>query len=206
MVEFFGTPKSGKSTMKEMLKHFFKRNGWAVSAPLEGAEVVELPRDEPQYNFQTCEYALGAARDRAYNKRFHLAIFDRAIYDGVARMQYYLDRKIITPEQQAIIEGYYLLPWNAGMFDIHICLVSSPEVAISRELARALTKKHGETMNPKTLQGLLDAHERLWSRLNCGADPKMAWHDSSKESEAETAAAILEKVLAAFKRRLASEG
>ncbi len=202
MIELFGTPKSGKSTMKEMLKHFFRRNGWNVSTPTEGAEVVELPRDEPQYNFQTCEYALSTARDRSYNGRFHLVIFDRAIFDGVVRMEYYREKGIITPEQQALIEGYYLLPWNRRLFDAHICLVAEPEVAIRRELARALTKKHGETMNPQTLQKLLDAHARVWQRLGCHDDPAMCWHDSSQENEAQTAKGILQSLFEAFDRRL----
>lgn len=202
MLELFGTPKSGKSTMKEMLKHFFRRNGWKVTTPTEGAEVVELPRAEPEYNFQTTEYALGEARERFYNRRFHLGIFDRAIYDGVTRMEYYREKGIISLEQQRLIEGYYLLPWNAGMFDMHICLVASPEVAIQRELTRSLSQKHGETMNPQTLAGLLAAHERMWERLDCDHNPAMAWHDSSLETERETAEAILEAVFTAFTARL----
>lgn len=204
MVELFGTPKSGKSTMKEMLKHFFRRNGWSVSTPTEGAEVVELPRDEPQYNFQTTEYALSAARERSYNSRFHLVLFDRAIMDGVVRMDYYKEKGIIRPDEQAIIENYYLLWWNRNLFDAHICLVADSEVAIRRELSRALTKKHGATMNPKTLQALMDAHKRVWERLDLANHPMMRWHDSSKEREAETAGKILAAILNAFELRLKS--
>jgi hypothetical protein len=205
MIELFGTPKAGKSTIKEMLKHFFKRNGWAVSTPTEGAEVVELPRDEPQYNFQTAEYAMSFARERYYDKRFHVVIFDRAIYDGIARMQHYADRRIITPEQHAVIEGYYLLPWNRNMFDVNVCLVCEPEIAIKRELARVLTKKHGDTMNPATLAALREAHDRMWQRLDCANDPKMFWYDSSTEDEAQTAKAVLTAVCDAMSRRLAAE-
>lgn len=205
MVELFGTPKAGKTTVKEMLKHFFRRNGWAVSTPTEGAEVVELPRDEPQYNFQTCEYALGVARDRAYAKNFHLVIFDRAVMDGVVRMDYYVRKGILTEEQRRFVEGYYLLPWNAGLFDLHVCLVASPEVAIARELARVLTRRHGETMNPKTLANLLAAHERVFNRL-ASADPgRFLWHDSSVETEEQTASLILTAVFDAFTARLAAQ-
>jgi hypothetical protein len=202
MIELFGTPKSGKSTMIGMLDHFFKRNRWTVSTPVEGAEIVELPRLEPDYNFQTGEYALGKARELVHVPRFHLGIFDRAIYDVLMRMEYYLAKGVITAEQRQVIEGYYLLPWNAGMFDMHICLVASPEVAIKRELARALSKKHGETMNPATLQKLLDAHRTMWDRLGCDGNPAMAWHDSSLETEQETATAIIEAVFDAFTARL----
>ena len=201
MVELFGTPKAGKSTIKEMLKHFFKRAGWSVSTPTEGAEVVEwTKRHEPQYNFQTCEYALSFARNRADDKRFHLVIFDRAVMDGVVRMQYYADRGVMTEEERRCVEGYYLNRWNRGLFDLHVCLVSTPEVAIKRELARALTKKHGETMNPDTLRGLLASHQGVWDRLGCDDDPAMCWHDSSTEKESETALAVLDRLIAAMER------
>lgn len=206
IIELFGTPKSGKTTMKEMLKHTFKRNGLSVSTPTEGAEFVEwIKRLEPQYNFQTAEYALSRARELAYgplHRSFHVAILDRGNMDGVVRMEYYRRRRVISEAEQGIIENYYLLPRNEEMFDLHVCLVAEPEVAIRRELAQAVVKKHGETMNPRTLADLLDAHRRVWERLRCAANPAMCWHDSSTESAPQTARAILEVLLGAFERRL----
>ncbi len=208
IIELFGTPKSGKTTMKEMLKHTFKRNKWAVSTPTEGAEVIEwTKRLDPQYNFQTAEYALMQARELAYgpkHRSFHVAILDRGNFDGIVRMEYNRMRGTICEAEQRAIENYYLLSLNEEMFDLHVCLVADPEVAISRELARAIVKKHGETMNPQTLADLLEAHRRVWERLNCAANPAMCWHDSSRESEAETAQAIIERLLSAFERRLAA--
>jgi hypothetical protein len=207
-IELFGTPKSGKTTMKEMLKHFFKRNGWLPITPIEGAEAVTWPkRLEPDYNFQTGEYAMTLARELAYgpgHQTFHVAIFDRALYDVVVRMEYYLANGVITPDQRAAIEGYFRMPQNQALFDCHICLVASPEVAMQREVARVLTKKDGETMNRRVLQGLLDAHQAMWERLRCAQDPRFAWHDSSSETEVETGQAILAHVLSAFERRLAN--
>jgi len=208
IIELFGTPKSGKTTMKEMLKHTLKRNGWSVSTPTEGAEVVEwTKRLEPQYNFQTAEYALSRARELCYgpaHRSFHVAILDRANMDGVVRMELYRGRQVITEAEQRVIEGYYLLPQNEQMFDLHVCLVAEPEVAIRRELARAISKKHGETMNPQTLTDLLDAHRRVWDRLGCGANPAMCWHDSSRENEVQTAKAILGALIKAFYRRISA--
>ncbi len=208
IIELFGTPKSGKSTMKEMIKHSFKRNGWSVSTPTEGAEVVEwTKRLEPQYNFQTAEYALSRVRELCcgpLQRSFHVAILDRGNMDGVVRMDHYVARGVISEAERQAIESYYLLSLNEEMFDLHVCLVASPEVAIQRELARAIVKKHGETMNPKTLTELLDAHRRVWDRLDCGLNPSMCWHDSSKETEAETATSLLETILDAFERRLAA--
>ncbi len=207
MVELFGTPKSGKSTIKEMAKHFFRRNDWSVAAPEEGAEAVKwLKRLEPEYNFQTAEYALTQAREYAYgpiHKSYHAVLFDRAIFDGAMRMRYYADKKIITEHERRINADYFLQPCNRGLFDLHVCLVCDPEVSIKRELARALTKKHGETMNPQTLRELHAAHRSIWSDLGCKQDPKMFWHDSSNETPEQTARAVLGAITAACEDRLA---
>lgn len=204
MIELFGTPKSGKTTMAEMLGHFLKRNKWLVNAPTEGAEVVKWPRVEPAYNFATCEYALGIARQEFFSKSFHVVIFDRAIMDGVVRMDYYLAKGVITPAQHDTIVGYYLLPWNADLFDLHICLTATPEVSIQRELARALTKRDGETMNLKTLTGLREAHDRVLARIDPSGRHRFVVHDSSLETPQQTASLLLDEVLAAFEARLAA--
>jgi putative protein kinase ArgK-like GTPase of G3E family len=36
-IEFAGTPKSGKSTCIDTVSHFFRRNGYKVLTPTEGA-------------------------------------------------------------------------------------------------------------------------------------------------------------------------
>lgn len=205
MIELFGTPKAGKTTIKEMLKLFFKRNGWSVSSPTEGAEVVEWnKRREPEYNFQTAEYALSVARERAYgpgHRDFHLVIFDRGIYDGAVRMEHYLKKKLMTRAERDVIEGYYLNRWNRDLFDLHICMVCDPSVAIERELARAIVKKHGETMNPGTLEELRASHDRLWKRLRCHDDQRMSWQDTTGQDVGASAVAVLHDVLGAINRR-----
>ena len=42
----------------------------------------------------------------------------------------------------------------------------------------------------------------MWARRVCEQDPKLTWHDSSVETEKETAKAVLERVLDAFERRI----
>jgi len=206
IIELFGTPKAGKTTIKEMLKHFFKRQGWSVSTPTEGAEIVEwTKRREPDYNFQTGEYALTRARELCYgplHKTFHVAIFDRAILDVVTRMDYYQEKGVISPAERKTFVDYYLAPHNRTMFDCHICMVSTPEVAIERELARALTKKHGETMNLKVLTDLLQSHQNIWDLLGGTKLMNIGWHDSSLETEEQTAKAVLDLVLKSFERRI----
>lgn len=206
VVELTGPPKSGKSTTKEKLQQLFRRNGFLIECPEEGAEAITwAKRLDPEYNLQTGEYALSVTRELCYgskHKSFHAVVLDRAIYDVVVRMEYNRMRNKITAAEQRAIEKYFLLERNRAMFDCHVFLVANAEVALSREKAHALSKKDGETMNAKALEENLEAHKCVWERLNCKRDPKLLWHDTSIESPEETAAAVLTFALDAFERRL----
>jgi thymidylate kinase len=208
VIELTGPPKSGKSTTKEKLQQLFRRNGFLVEAPEEGAEAITwAKRLDPEYNLQTGEYALSSTRELAYgskHKSFHVVILDRAIYDVVIRMEYNRMRKKISAAQQKAIENYFLLDVNRAMFDCHVILVADANISLAREKAHALSKKDGETMNAGAIAEILDAHRRVWDRLKLAGDPKVAWRDTSNESPEETASGVLTFVLDAFERRLAA--
>jgi hypothetical protein len=204
MIELWGTPKAGKTTMKEVLKHVSKRLGLSVTTPIEGAEAVEwIKRVEPDYNYQTAEYALTWARQRALgpgHRDFHVGVFDRAIYDGVMRADHYAHMGTIDERERVSWEQYLLLPRHRDYFDFHICMVCDPEEAMRREHAKTLFPQPGETMNHKTMTQLLAAHERVWKRLRLASDPRMLWHDSSGESVVDTAWSVLQACIAALER------
>jgi len=200
-VEFFGTPKSGKTTMGKTAQHFLKRNGCLVSAPPEGAEVVETPRTTPHYNLETCRYALSQLHQRQTGP-FEVVLLDRGLYDGIMWLDYWRKKGHLKAEEQSVIEDYYRLPLLRGLFDLHLCLVCEPETALAREIAQTISKKDGETMNPDSLRKLLDSHRAAWDRFDCGGDSKMFWRDTTADSPVDSALAVLEAMVVAFERRL----
>lgn len=203
-IEFFGTPKSGKTTILSTCEHFLKRNlerdSWNVTARPEGAEVIDLPRTSMHYNLQTGRYALSELTARLHSHE--LVILDRGLLDTVIWSDYWLAKGDIDAETQKIIEAYQLIPKHRDLFDLHICMVCTPETALERELTHAMSNKEGETMNPDSLRRLCDSHERLWERMDGEGDPRLFWHDSSDEEKAETAFRVLSAIADAFERRL----
>jgi hypothetical protein len=202
MVELFGIPKSGKTTVTEIMRDFFRGAGYAVAAPQEGARAVELPRIEPQINFAYTEYALMHARRIAADQRIDIGILDRAIMDGVVRMDFFADTAKLTKAQAKTMADYYLFPHNRDLFDAHICLMADPSIAVKRKEAFVLTKRLGATTNPKSMQVLYDAHERSWKKRDLHKDPKVSWIDSTNDSPEETAIKTLDLVLTKFERCL----
>ena len=204
VVELFGTPKAGKTTMKDMIKHFGKRNDWNVTAPTEGAEMIETPRDTPLYNIETRNYAMSAlhARIAVAHPEADLVILDRGPYDGIMWLDYWTRKGKLSAEDHATIEAYYRLPMFLDQFDAHLCMVCEPKLALIREVAHTVSTKDGDTMNPKSLETLFDAHRKMWERFDCDKDPRMSWHDSSSEDVHTTSLRILDLLATAFERRI----
>lgn len=205
-LEYYGTPKAGKTTILMACEHFLKRNlpseSWNVTARPEGAEVVDLPRTSMHYNEQTGRYALSELVQRLHTHE--LVILDRGLLDTVIWSDYWLRKGRLTEDEQRTIEAYQLLPFHRDLFDLHICMVCDPEEALERELAHAASRKEGETMNPDSLRKLHDAHARLWERLSGDEDPRLLWHDSTCEEQEETYFKVLSAIADAFERRLES--
>jgi len=88
MIEFAGTPKSGKSSSIEVISHFFYRHGMNVYAPTEGVSKRTPPalkEDLLYYNTWAACYALMQMFEACYHTdNYELAIFDRGIFDFLA--------------------------------------------------------------------------------------------------------------------------
>ncbi len=203
VVELWGTPKAGKSTMLAMIRDFLKRNGWKVTARPEGAEVVDFPRTTPHYNLQTCRYAMTELFTHLFGD-WEAIILDRGLKDGEVWMDYWLGKNKLSKEDHAAIVGGYNASILRNLFDLHLCMVCDPQTALDRELAHAISKKDGETMNLKTLRNLREIHDKVWERSGAGSDPKLVRHDTTKETPIQTSEVVLVTLAEAFERRLAT--
>src|SRR5436309_9566104 len=70
VVEFSGSPKSGKTTNIDVLEHFFKRKGFRIWAPTEGAgkrTPYHLRRDLVAFNTWSLNYAISELLVAYYN-------------------------------------------------------------------------------------------------------------------------------------------
>lgn len=203
VVESFGLPKSYKTTLNNTAQHFLKREGWKIAAPPEGPEVIETPRDTPFYNFRTFWYAMCQMHDRT-ESLFEAVMLERAIFDHATWLEYWVRKGKMTKTDQKINEAYCLQPMFRERFDLHICLTCDPKVALEREVATAISKQEGETMNTKTMDTLLAIHEQVWKRYECDSDPKMLKIDTTSTPIEEVCFTALEAICTAFERRVKS--
>lgn len=117
VVEFAGSPKSGKSTTIDIITHFFKRMKFKVWAPTEGASKrtpYHLRRDLVAFNAWTLNYAISELLVAYYNvDRPHLVILDRGSFDSLAWMGLLKNMNKLEEDEYNVIKDFALHPkWS----------------------------------------------------------------------------------------------
>ena len=197
VVEFAGSPKSGKTTNIDIICHFFKRMKFRVWAPTEGASKrtpYHLKRDLVAFNTWSLNYAISELLVAYYNVEKHdLIILDRGPFDSLAWMNLLKNRGELTPDELRKIEDFALHPKWSQLVS-RVCLFKcDPKVSLKRELETKLTHGPGTAMNEGMLGDLLGQYEALGTRLT---DDRLRPYDTSKTSgPLETAEPIVRDIL-----------
>lgn len=167
VLEITGTPSSGKTTTITEMDKFFRRQGFRVWRPQEGAEVIRhIPRTTPIYNIRTGLYALSLLVDQNFGHLYDIIIFDRCIFDAYCWMIYWQERNLLTKADKTIFQSFFLSPFWTSMIHIAYFIVCDPQIAMERELKIALSKKLGETTNPETIKLLVERYKKAYDNLS----------------------------------------
>lgn len=150
-VEFAGSPKSGKSTCIEIVGHFFRRLGFRVLAPTEGASKrtpYYLKDDWVAFNIWSASYALQHVVEGKYHSdKYQLAILDRGLFDALAWFELLARDRKIEPKARDLIHRFLLIDnWRAEI-DVVFLFRADPKTSIKRETADKLITDPGRAMN-----------------------------------------------------------
>lgn len=166
-LEFTGSHSAGKTTTITELDKFFRRQGFRVLRPQEGAEVIRhIERTTPLYNIRTGLYALGLLIDIGANHTYDLVIFDRCIFDAYCWMIYWAEKEKLSEKERETIQSFFLSKFWIDKIDAAYFMVCDPKVAMERELRIALSQKLGETTNPKTVKTLVERYKSAYKFLS----------------------------------------
>jgi thymidylate kinase len=204
VVEFAGSPKSGKSTTIDILVHFFKRMGMKVAAPTEGASKrtpYYLRRDLVAFNSWTLCYAISELLSNYYdNDRPSLIIMDRGPFDSLAWMGLLHNRGELSDDEFDHIKQFALHPrWTNLMSRLYL-FTCSPHTSLERETASKLTLRGGTAMNPELLQKLLDEYQQMSDLLS--QYPVRAVDTSLGTTPRSTAKELAEDILDLWEARM----
>ena len=201
-IEITGTPSAGKSTIITELDKFFRRQGFRVLKPQEGAEVIRhIERDTPLYNLATCDYARRILVDEGKGHRYDIVIFDRCLFDGYCWMEYWKSKNMLSDEETILFQSFFLSRFWVNSIDLAYFIVCDPAIAVGRELRVALSKKLGDTTNPKSIERLLGIYQRAYTTLS-PAHPQLRLLDTANISEQAMVEVVAEKALSVFEQKV----
>ena len=160
VIEFSGSPKSGKTSCINSLELFLKRNGFTVKTIQERAGVCPVTdKLNPMFNLWTACTSLSGMIGTLENKKdiVDVLILDRGIYDSLCWFNWLVEKGKMEKEQQKIVEDFLLMNELVRSIDIVFSFITTPETSIEREYANLLTNKKGSIMNVSVLSEYRDS-------------------------------------------------
>jgi len=154
VIEFAGTPKSGKSTSVEAVRHFFSRHGFSVHVLVERASVCPIPMKGHLYFNTWCAATMLAELLANVDTETDIIIVDRGLFDALVWLTLQRQRGELTAEEAETIERFLLLHRWRTLIDLAVVMNVAPEEAIKRENAARISEKPGSIMNPDVLAAI----------------------------------------------------
>ena len=195
IIEFTGSPDAGKTTIIDALDPFFRRLGFRVMRPQEGAEVIRhVPRSDYEYNIRTGVYQLGLVMDGSYDRFTDLFILDRGLYDLSCWMEYWARKGQIDRDKANFYRKFFGDPKWLSKIDICFFVVCEPEEAIKRNQLAIPLDEFGETTNPESVKALVDITRKTYAYWHARGAP-VVMVDTTNVAPKEVAAEIIDKTL-----------
>jgi thymidylate kinase len=162
VIEFSGTPKSGKTSTANSLDMFLRRNDFRVHMIGESGSVSPLlNKRDFKFNVWTAATSLCWLLE-AIDKNPEFIIIDRGVFDALAWIQWHSDTRQLTDDEKKAMESFYLIRKFRSLVDIVFLMTTDPGVALEREHKNLLTEKHGRIMERATLHDLISCFDRAY--------------------------------------------
>jgi predicted NUDIX family phosphoesterase/thymidylate kinase len=160
VIEFCGSPKSGKTSCINSLNIFLKRNGFKTTILTERASVCPInSKYNPVFNIWTSTSAINnmneiidsAELNQDGNPNIDVIICDRGIFDSLCWFRWLRDTKKMDNEEYQLLSNFVTsFRWRKNI-DLIYTFTANPNVSIAREYANLLTNKRGSIMNEDIL-------------------------------------------------------
>jgi predicted NUDIX family phosphoesterase len=198
VIEFAGTPKAGKTTSVEAIRHFFSRQGFRVHVLIERASVCPIPMKGHLFFNTWCACTMLAELIENVDTETDVIIVDRGLFDSLVWLTLQRQRGELTEHEAKVIEAFLLLDRWRSLIDLVVVMNVSPQEAIQRENSQRISSKPGSIMNPDVL-GTLSASVKQTIAQYGSYFPAVIEQDTSsgggvKASNARLAKNMLDKL------------
>src|SRR5260370_6025400 len=178
VIEFAGTPKAGKTTAVEAIRHFLSRQGFRVYVLAERAAVCPIPMKGHLFFNTWCASSMLAELLANVEAEADIIIVDRGIFDALVWLTLQLRRGEITSEEADTIDSFLLLQRWRRLTDLVAVMNVPANEALARETAQRITTKTGSLMNEQVLGVLSDSVHSAYEKYRNNSDG-IIWHVTS---------------------------
>ena len=154
IIEFSGTPKSGKTSTAHSLHLFLRRNDFQSHFIGESGSVSPIT-DKTGMNFNTWSAATTLTwLLEALDKPHQFIIIDRGVFDSLWWILWHFKQRHISRKEKEAMESFFGLERWTLMIDIVFLMIAKPAVALAREHKNLLTKRQGRIMRDGILESI----------------------------------------------------
>lgn len=158
VIEFCGSPKSGKTTCIEQLKAFFKKNGIAVTSVMEKASISPIKnKHSPDFNMWTLFSTVSDLMEFTQDNNYEIIFIDRGLFDSLCWFEWLKDKKILYDQELKKIHDFVLMKRWIKNIDLVFIFDTEPDISIARDQKHLLLNDHGSIMNHETLKNFNNA-------------------------------------------------
>lgn len=157
VIEFAGTPKAGKSTSVEAIRHFFSRHGFTVHVLVERASVCPIPMKGHLFFNTWCAATMLAELIANVDTETDIIIVDRGLFDALVWLTLQRQRGELTPEEACTIERFLLLERWRKLIDLAVVMNVDADEAMERENSTRIIAKDGSIMTRPVLSAITAA-------------------------------------------------
>lgn len=180
LIEFCGSPKSGKSTTITSLNIFLKRNGFKTNVLSERASVCPVRnKRHPFFNIWTLTSAVAEIIQHLVEgkDKVDIIIADRGIFDSLCWFEWLntnptTNAPYLDDISYKNLRHFALMDFWHGYIDLIYVLQVKPVTSIKREYANLLTEKRGSIMTEpvlegfnKSIQSVIEKHGNKFRRI-----------------------------------------
>ena len=167
LIEFCGSPKSGKSTTITSLNQFLKRNGFTTTVLTERASVCPVSnKKDPFFNIWTLTSAVAEIIENLDKNDTDIIIADRAIFDALCWFEWLnkndsIESPYLNKENYNSLVSFIKMDLLKDYIDIVYVFKVEPKISIEREYSNLLTDKRGSIMQEPVLKSFSNSIDNV---------------------------------------------
>lgn len=162
--EFSGLPKSGKSTVIEIVSTHFRRCGYNVQVHQDFGTYASIGKKElGALNIYLANKAINSILEVAYSKARlpTILLIDRGLFDRLTFSQTLFERSVVSREEHLSFSSFVKLERLRKLVSGVFVFTAPVDLVMQRELSEALNSNHGDVMNRKFLENFHSASSHL---------------------------------------------